>query len=226
MKIWPVFFLILSLSTGLMAQNNDDLENQLDETLTEMQEPAEVLKAPGADVEEPEETADPSIGSKDEGLFDRMIGKMREKFMNQFKQNPLRHMSALEVEKLIRERTQGNMIGDYLAESPRAMYFMVNFMRDEFAIPDLMGIFQKEKELKMYSYFVIGNLIFFFLLGWYYDKKSDSGFLRTILRKIFLALLSTSISIAVFYMIFHKEVRPTVLIAKEAIMKPIAPNPN
>ena len=203
MKIWPVFFLILSLSTGLMAQNNDDLENQLDETLTEMQEPAEVLKAPGAEVEDSENTTDPSVGPKDEGVFARMIGKMREKYMNQFKKNPLRHMSALEVEKLIKERTQGNMIGDYLAESPRAMYFMVNFMRDEFAIPDLM-----------YSYFVIGNLIFFFLLGWYYDKKSDSGFLRTILRKIFLALLSTSISIAVFYMIFHKEVRPTVLIAK------------
>lgn len=225
MKIWPVIFLILSLSAGLMAQENDDLENQLDETLMEMQEPGEVLKAPGAEVtEQPQD--DPSIGSKEEGLFDRMIGKMREKFMNQLKQNPLRHMSALEVEKLIRERTQGNMIGDYLAESPRAMYFMVNFMRDEFAISDLMEIFKKEKELKIYSYFVIGNLIFFFLLGWYYDKKSNSGFLRTILRKIFLALLSTSVSIAVFYMMFHKEVRPTVLIAKEAIMKPIAPNPN
>ena len=221
MKFWLVLILILSISLSAFTQDdsNADLDAQLDQALMELQEPGEVLE----DVPETSEQ-DPSIGGKDDGLFDRMLKKMRSRFSQQLKKNPLRFMTAKEVETLILERTQGNIVGDYLKNSPRAMYFIVNFMRDEFALPQMMQILDKEKELKRYSYFVIGNIIFFFLLGWYYDKTSNTGLLRTIFRKIFLGLLSTSISFAVFYVMFHKEVQPTVGIAKEAMMKPIASN--
>lgn len=223
MKNWLLIIAML-ISLGLYAQDNDDLEANLDETLTEMQAEGDILEP---DVEKPAQNQnsqnDPSIGNAEEGLFDRLMSKMRAKFTEQLKMNPLRHMSAREVEEIIKDRTRGNIIGDYLSQSPRAMYFTVNFMRDEFAIPELMGVFKKEKEMKTYSYFVLGNLIFFFFLSWYYDRRSNAGFIRTVLRKIFLALLSTAISCAVFYVLFHKELKPTIGIAKEAIFKELPP---
>ena len=220
---------LLVLSVFLCAAatsfaQTDSLEKSLSDSLTD-------LKNFGKDLDPNQQAAGNNqaknqrqaseILPKNASLLDRMILKIKDKFEQEMKSNPFRRMSGPEIESIVLERTKGNVIGNYLSKSPRVLYFIVNFLRDEFAMHDMFQIFKKEKELKKYSYFVIGNLIFFFFLGLYYDKKSKGGFISAIFRKIFFFVLSTVVSFAVFYVIFHGELKPTVGIAHEAITKAI-----
>lgn len=193
-----------------------DLELALDDTLQDLQEPGEdILHEGDGDMEK-------EISGKEgdqANLFERLMSKVRKKMLEKVQESPFHDMHPRKIENLILEKTEGTFAGDFLKNSPRLLYFIASFLKSKNAMTDLMGIFKREKDLKKYSYFVLGNIIFFLLLGWYYDRKSKGGLIKWLFRKIFFFLLSTGLCFLVFYMIFHREIKSTLYIAKDAITK-------
>lgn len=220
-----LFFICLLGFVGFSAQGQDDLEKELDATLSEMSQVGGLLDSSKKQDSKLEDNIkkEKEFSPKEAGrsLFDRILKKAQDQLYKKLQENPFSKMSALETQKFILDKTKGNILGDFLEKSPRIMYFIVRFIKDDMAIKKLANILKRQEDLKLYSYILIGNIIFFFLLGWYYDHKSKGGIIRAVLRKLFFFCLSTVVSLMIFYMLFHQELKPTLHIVADAIMQPV-----
>ena len=134
-------------------------------------------------------------------LFDEKAVKLLKKTLEN---NPLVHSSPEEVRKLILDKYKGKPVGKFLADSPRILELFVDILRDKKALPSLIGVFSKKEDLKLYMYIWIGILIGTWLFKKYVVKK------KSFLKTIMISLLTSAISLLIFYSMFFDELSPTV----------------
>jgi len=143
-------------------------------------------------------------------LFDEKAMKLLKKTLEN---NPLVHSSHDEVRKLILDKYEGKPIGNYLANSPKVLDMFVDILRDKKALPSLIGVFSKKDELKLYFYIWLGLLIGSWLFKKYVVKK------KSFLKTVTLSLLTSTLSLLIFYNMFYDELSPTVEIIAKHISK-------
>lgn len=126
------------------------------------------------------------------------------------KNSPLSKMSPSEVHDLILTQSEGKFFHGYLKNSPKLMKTLVQIIQDSKALPSLVGILLKKKELEIFFYFWIGLVIgtWLFKRFWLKKKKKWSRSKRFFVS-ILISLASSALSLGVFYYLFYEEVNPT-----------------
>lgn len=133
------------------------------------------------------------------------------------KEHPFSSLSPDEVKALILERSKGSVVADVLKRFPKLLDLAVDLIRDEKAIPGLLGIFSRKNDLKSYGY--IWLVIFIF--GLFIKSrviKPKWAFKKRFLYGLAFSLLLSSFSLYIFYSLFSEELSPTLsLVAKNIL---------
>lgn len=141
-------------------------------------------------------------------LMDERVVKLVQKML---RESHLKKLPREEVKKLITDRARGSMMEGILKSKPRILEAMVDVMQDEKAMGNLVGIFLRKDDLKIYFYVWLALMITGFLIRKFYINKKWKGIERTLIGLTFTLFL-TGISLTVFYQIFHEELSPTAKI--------------
>lgn len=121
------------------------------------------------------------------------------------KERPASSLSEEQLRALILE----SKVGSVLAKFPRVLNFAVNFVRDEKALPGLLGILSRKDDLKSYGY--IWLVIFIF--GLFIKSrviKPKWAFKKRFIYSISFSLFLSSASLFIFYSLFSEELKPTL----------------
>jgi len=125
------------------------------------------------------------------------------------KERPVASMSRDKVRALIIKRSTGSKSGNLFEKFPKLLDFAVDFVRDEKAIPGLLGILTRKEDLKSYGY--IWLVIFIF--GLFVKSrviKPKWAFKKRLLYSISFSLVLSSASLYIFYSLFSEELSPTL----------------
>lgn len=138
-----------------------------------------------------------------------MSDDIKKKVAQMMTQNPFRLMGDSEVRNFIEQRVEGKPAGALLKNNPKLMNGIVEFIRDEKAIPTFLSIVNKPKKMKIYGSVVLGIFVVAFLLNL---KNGGNRLMKRIVNKLVLMAVSTTLNFATFYFIFQDEISPTIKI--------------
>lgn len=135
-------------------------------------------------------------------MSDLMKGAMKE-FL---KENPLSKLPPEEVKSMIMVQVTGKPMEQVFKKNPKLLDFVVAWLRDKKALPSLMGILNKQKELKQYgiAFFVV------FILSFILNLMSKGTLISRIFKKILITIGALSLNFGIFYWFFRAELSPTV----------------
>ena len=137
-------------------------------------------------------------------LMDKKVVKVLQKV---FRENHMQNVPREEVRNMILKKSEGTLAHRYLSTSPKLVYAFVDVLRDKEAMPGLIGIFLRQKDLKLYFFIWLGIMIG----GWAIKRfiwSEDSR--KSLFKRIGFSLLLTTISLTIFYQMFYQELSPTV----------------
>ena len=100
-----------------------------------------------------------------------------------------------------------------LKKHPKILDVMVEMIRDERALPEMVSIMDKHDQLLTYTYIFMGMFILATLLSVFMFQ--NSGVFKRILFEIFLTVSLPFINLVIFYFMFKKNLDPTVDIIKK-----------
>ena len=149
-------------------------------------------------------------GSFLSGLMPNMSGSMSDLMkgaMKDFlKENPLSKLSPEEIKSMIMVQVTGKPMEQVFKKNPKFLDFVVEWLRDKKALPSLIGIFNKQKELKQYgiAFFVV------FILSFILNLMSKGSLLKRIFKKLLITLAAISLNLGIFYWFFREELSPTI----------------
>ena len=125
------------------------------------------------------------------------------------KERPVASLSVEKVKAMILEKTQGTFMADVFERFPRILHFVVDFVRDEKAVPGLLGILTRKDDLKSYGYF----WLVIFVFGLFIKSrliKPKWVFKKRFLYSLSFSLVLSSVSLYIFYSLFSEEITPTL----------------
>lgn len=143
-------------------------------------------------------------------LMDEKVVAVMQKM---FAHSPLKGASRKEVVELILQHVQGKPGEEFLRDNPRLMYAFADILRDDKAMPSIIGILARRDSLKMYFFIWLSIMIASFLIKKFYFKKQTkwSPTKRLLIGIGFnLGVMCTTFTI--FYNIFESELSPTTKI--------------
>jgi hypothetical protein len=201
-KLVILFIFIMSLGCNL-TYAQDDLEEQFDETATELQglSQSEIEAA----LNDP--TAQKKDGLKDSFVSSMMTGVMKQVIDDFLKENPFSKMPRDEVKAMISIQTQNLPVKKVFDNNPKLLDMLVDWLRDTKALPRLLGIANKPQEVKIYGIIVLCVFIFSFVLNL---ANSKGNLFKRILRKLAIFFGATAINFATFFIMFKEELKPTL----------------
>lgn len=186
----------------LEQSDKDDLNELIDQTANELGEPVS-----GADTVEIPNLNPESMDIQDSFLTKMMNEKTKQALAQMISDNPFSKMSEGELKSFLRSRFEGNALGRTMEKNPRAFSAFVDVLRDKKALPSLLGIVNKPKKVKLFSYIALGIFIAIFIFNLMNSKK---GLLRRIFTKLFIGLFGSVCNLTAFYILFKEELTPTV----------------
>lgn len=225
-----------SSNGGIVDYNESpkNLEGQLDKSLDDFTQldpanakPAARPTAPKPlaqvdDLEDPDElsanpkevieSAKANPGNSDT-MFGNMLGVVKDKVLSKLlKTNPLSNMSHDQVKSFLKERFKGSKFEKVLENNPRLLNIMAALARDSNALPSLVGIFDEKEKMLTYTYgfiliFILGIILNIFMF-------SKANVLKRILFKISLSLAIPACNFLLFYLMFRKQLDPTLTVIK------------
>lgn len=205
MKFILTFSILLSFTIGpVFAQQGNDLEENFDNTAQELG--GEKLDGLSADeFGNAKEEQKPAL--KESFVSGMMTGVMKQA-VNQFlKENPFSKMDRQEVKSMIEVKTSGLPVSKIFKKNPKLLDMFVDWIRDEKALPKVIGIVNKPDEVKTYSIIVIVIFIISFMLN---VMNSEGNLFKRILKKMAIFSGAFIINIGAFLFIFQDELKPSL----------------
>lgn len=148
-----------------------------------------------------------------ESMFTKfMSDENKNALFEMLKTNPFSAMSEAEIETMILLRTDGSLVNNFLRTNHKLRDTVVNLIKDKKATPALLSIINRPDALKKYGIACIIVVMIGFFLNL---KNSKGGMLKRIFYKIFLGVITLLTNLAIFYLIFEKELTPTISIIKK-----------
>lgn len=177
-----------------------DVEKVLDDTASSL------ANFGGLGEESPENSpSGESVAIQDSYLSGMMTGQMK-KFLGEFlAQNPFAMIPKRETKSLVLARLQGLPFGKILEDNPKLLDMFVDILRDNKALPNLLGLVNKPDKVKKFGFIALGVFIVVFLLNL---LNSKGNIFRRILRKLAIGLLAFAFNTGAFYFIFREELTP------------------
>lgn len=140
-------------------------------------------------------------------MDDRVLALLQK----QLKDNGLSKLSDQEVKLLIREKTKSSFWGRTFTKFPKLLDIAADIVRSPEALPGLVGVLVRKKDLKDYGYVWLVIFIFsLFIKGRVNNTKW--GFGTRFLAKLGISLALTCVTFYVFYTFFEVEITPTLQI--------------
>lgn len=130
-----------------------------------------------------------------------------------FEQSNLSLMSLDKKREIFREQFKGSKLNELLSQYPLLESILVDVLTDRDSIMGLIHMVQREKEL---SYFFLGVVILF-LFNIILKKmivNPDRNFLIRFFQRMFINLLTMSLTIGVLFYLFQKELSPMIRVVK------------
>lgn len=203
------------------AQASKNLEGQLDQTLNDFNQLDPGNKnLDGSDTQAKSgvndgagklngNTKKPKIPQ----FFGNMLGGLKSNVLKKLlKANPMSNMSHDQLKQVMENRFEGTKYGAIIKKHPKILDVMVEMIRDERALPEMVSIMDKHDQLLTYTYIFMGMFILATLLSVFMFQ--NSGVFKRILFKIFLTVSLPLINLVIFYFMFKKNLDPTVDIIK------------
>lgn len=152
------------------------------------------------------------LGDADVTASSLLDDKVVKVVQRMFKESELKKIPKKQVTDMILEKSKGSMIENYLRNSPRLVDAFADVLRDEKAMPGLVGIFLRKDDLKIYA---IIWLVLMFLSYIIKRLVFPPEWQKSWPKRALLSLLFTTISVSIFYKMFYAELKPTVTILVE-----------
>lgn len=193
-----LFFIFIIVSPLAYTQQEDDLENNFDQTTKELS---------GADQSQ---LQDKLQGHLENNMVTNLMNDMVKNVVQEFlKENPFSKMPREEVKSMIQARIQGLPIEKFLQKHPKLLELLVDWLRDNKALPKIMGIVNKPKQVKIYGIIVIVVFVISFILNL---LNSKGNLFKRILKKMGIFFGAFIINFAAFFVLFKDELGPTLKI--------------
>lgn len=151
------------------------------------------------------------ITSEGLGGIDFSDEKGRERLKQLFAQSGIRNQSPELIKAMIMGKVKDRPFEKIFQRFPKLLDIAVDVFRDKDAMPGLIDILGRKRELKIYMYVCIGIFIFGFFMRKFLIPK-NWGFTKRLFLRMTLSLLLMGVSIGVFYKLFQREISPTVKI--------------
>lgn len=208
MKVLLIFTLLCSLFVHPAYSQQGDLEGQFDTTTQDLSNPGgQKLDRIGKDEFSNDPNKVKNDGLKESFVTKMMSGVMKQAIDNFLKENPFSKMDRKEVKSMIELKTNGLPVAKLFEKHPKLLEILVDWIRDEKALPKIMGIVNKPDEVKTYGFIVTGIFILSFLLNL---ANSKGGLGKRILKKMGIFIGAFIINISAFFFLFKAEVKPTL----------------
>jgi len=155
-----------------------------------------------------------ALGYKDidiNALQDKEVVKILQEVL---RDSPLAKMSKEDLRELILSQSEGKFFYGYLERSPKVMKTIIEILQDPHALPALIGVLLKKKELEIFFYLWVGLIIGTWAIKrfWVKKKKKWSGSKKFTIS-VMISLASSIVSLGAFYYLFYDEVAPVTKIA-------------
>lgn len=212
MRTFLGIYLLLGITAFSVsfAQEDDNLEKQFDSTTQDLSNlEGEQLKPIGNEEfaeGEKQKKAVPE-GLQDSFVSNMMTGVMKQVVSEFLKENPFSKMDREEVKSMIKLRMNGLPVEKLFEKNPKLLDMLVDWIRDKKALPKIIGIVNKPKEVKIYSFVVIAIFVLSFILN-LVNSKGNLG--KRILNKIGIFLGAFIINLGTFYFLFREELKPSL----------------
>lgn len=203
-------------------QKPKNLEGQLDQTLNDFNqldpanknldgsEPQAQAGAEGGEDKLDGRTNKPKVPQ----FFGNMLGGLKSSVVKKLlKANPMSNMSHDQLKQVMENRFEGTKYGAIIKKHPKILDVMVEMIRDEKALPEIVSIMDKQDQLLTYTYIFMGMFILATLLSVFMFQ--NSGAFKRIMFKIFLTVSLPFINLLIFYLMFKKNLDPAVDIFKK-----------
>jgi hypothetical protein len=208
MRVLLLLSLILTFNIHpALAQQGDDLEQQFDKTAKGFSQDGTKLQG----LKEGEFSNDPekpkAEGLKESFVTNMMTGVMKQAIDQFLKENPFSKMERQEVKSMIELKTNGLPVATLFKNHPKILDIFVDWIRDDKALPKIIGIVNKPDEVKVYGFIVMGIFILSFILNL---ANSKGGLGKRILKKLMIFVGAFAINIGTFFFLFKEEMKPTL----------------
>lgn len=197
MKFFLFFFLFLICLPGICQEDDEKLIEDIQARQIEL---AKTLNKANKDLKGFGKNTDTLTSLVDE----KSIKSLQSTLPNLFK-----HVSQEQMRTIILEKAKGSRLDGFLKNNPKILNALIEIIKDDHAMPSLLGILLRRDDLKIY-FFIWLSLI---IGSWVARKmifKYEWSKVRTLLTGIFMSLCVTAISVSIFYNIFQTELSPTV----------------
>lgn len=130
-------------------------------------------------------------------------------FTKMLKESNLKDQPPSVIKEMVMMKFKGNPIGKVFSHCEKCLNIFVEVLRDKQALPAIIAVFARKKDLKKYGMIWLGLLIFFFFIK-HWLIPSEWRFYQRLPLSMAFSLGFTVLSFFIFYSMFKKEVGPTV----------------
>ncbi len=143
--------------------------------------------------------------------------KMRQSFINAFQNNPMAQLPREAVRPMLAEQLKKTPWGKVADRFPKFLDFMVDFMRDPRAVPQLVKMLDRTVAMRNCG---IASIVLWILLLVVRKKVQGrrASFFRKLGYQLVFSLAFFAGSLAIFWATFEQELGPTVAIARAAFL--------
>lgn len=214
MKFSFFIFLVLFSLPGLCQEGEDELIDEVYEERNAQGKVAEDLNEATEKITEqvislPDELKKLGHDNLDlSAMADDKVVKLLQKTL---KQSSFQNVPLSEVKDLILEKAKGHPLEGFLKNNPRLLNCLAELLKDKEVMSSAVGIFIRKKALKIYFFLWLGLMV----VVWYIKRNYRNNKELTFFKSIAISVLSTLVSLSIFYMIFYNELSPAVRIIKK-----------
>lgn len=199
------------------SEINDEMDASAEELIKQqrkIKEQVEKLQNPEAGMVKQSKKLDPEavmrdfIHASNPELSREEIDKLKLHQAVSLALVPLRKMSTNEMRSMILEQTRGQKIYTILVEYPKLLTYMIELIRHEQAIPQLVKIVEDKDRLKKFAAVMLCSILIGFLIARFVSTKEKN------LKKIFFlfimrVLIMFSLRISIIMYFFSEELAPS-----------------
>jgi hypothetical protein len=151
------------------------------------------------------------LGHKEFNLAAMADERVIKLLQNTLKQDAFKNVSLKEIKDLILEKAKGHPLENFFKNNPRVLNCLAELLKDKNVMISALGLFIKKRSLKLY--FVLWLLLM--ILAWYIKRSYRMNKNLSFLKSISISLITTMISLSLFYIIFYDELSPAFKIIKK-----------
>lgn len=141
-------------------------------------------------------------------MFKMMNKKQKEAAAIMMKHNPFQNMKKTAIKSSINNMFKPDtQVGIFLKKNPKIADIIADIGVDKNALPSFMSILNQPEKMKTFGGVVIVVFVSVFFINL---RNSKSNLLKRLIFKVCLIFCSAGVNLWAFYIIFKKELKPTV----------------